>query len=239
MVKIFVTGSSRGIGLAIVEELLKSNNNSVTGMSRSNYTEHENFKFVKIDLSNPEEVLNFEFREESEFEKYILINNAGTVEPVGRVGKLSNEEIIKAYNLNLIAPAILSNKFISAYKNTQSKLHIINVSSGAGKHPIDGWAVYNSTKAGLDMFSNVIKLENEVDNNENILIHSIAPGIVDTKMQEEIRSKSESEFSNIQRFKNYYKDGDLNSPENVAKKYLEVINNPEKFNDCVISVRDF
>lgn len=239
MVKIFITGSSRGIGEAIVMELLKDSNNSVSGISRSNFIEHENFEFIKLDLSDLNLLYNFNFKKDGQFEKYILINNAGMVEPVGRVGKLNPELITKAFNLNLIAPSILSNKFIESFDDSKSVLHIINVSSGAGKHPIDGWAVYNSTKAGIDMFSKVIAEEINIDGRKNIYIHSIAPGIVDTQMQEVIRSKNEDAFSSIEKFKDYHQNGDLNSPENVAKKYMEVINNPEKFEETVISVRDF
>ena len=239
MIKIFITGSSKGIGKALAEELLTKESNLVCGLSRSSSINHYNYEHISIDLSDISDVKNFNFETNDKVDKYILVNNAGMVEPVGRVGKLDNSNIEKAYNLNLIAPSILMNKFISTFESLNVDLHIINISSGAGKYPIDGWATYNSTKAGLDMFSKVLFDELNIDTKNRIHIHSVAPGIVDTEMQEIIRSKESAEFSNIEKFKEYHKNGDLNSSSNVAKKLLEIIKNPKKFNETILSVRDF
>jgi benzil reductase ((S)-benzoin forming) len=240
MRKIFVTGSSSGIGKAIAELLLEDKNNTVVGISRSNtIAENENYRHIHFDLSDLEKLYDFEFEQDKEFDSIVLINNSGQVEPVAHLGHENDREISANYSLNLIAPSILTNKFLASFKKSSTKLHIINVSSGAGKYPIDGWSIYNASKAGLDMFSKVLKEELIIDGYKNIYIHSIAPGIVDTKMQEVIRSNKQDDFSNIERFLEYHKNGDLADPYDVAKKYIQVIKTPENFKEVVISVKDF
>lgn len=240
MTRAFITGTSSGIGKAITELLLNTNQYKITGISRrNNILHHPNYSHKSIDLSLVENTLNFKFEDLENYDSYLLINNSGMVEPVAHLGNSYNEKIQLNYSLNLITPSILSNKFLKALKSTNKKVHIINVSSGAGKYPIDGWSIYNASKAGIDMFSRVLKDEIEIQGKSNIYIHSIAPGIVDTEMQGVIRQSDKSNFSNIDKFKDYYKNGDLANPQTVAEKYLKVIQAPEKFKEVVISVRDF
>ncbi len=129
--------------------------------------------------------------------------------------------------------------FIRQFSDRKKTIHIINVSSGAGKYPIDGWSTYNASKAGLDMFSLVLNEENNLKGNDNVYIHSIAPGIIDTSMQGIIRGSEITAFSNVEKFKNYFKEGSLTSPQEVAKKFKMVIENPENFPEVIIDVRDF
>jgi benzil reductase ((S)-benzoin forming) len=115
---------------------------------------------------------------------------------------------------------------------------IINVSSGAGKKPSDGWANYCASKSALDMFSSVIGVEKRMDKN-NIRIFSVSPGIIDTAMQDEIRKVNKENFSRLSEFIEYKKEGMLVPPQKVAKKYIHLIENEDKFNDVLVSVRDF
>lgn len=52
---------------------------------------------------------------------------------------------------------------------------------------------------------------------------SIAPGIVDTDMQKEIRSADSQNFPSLSSFVGYFENGDLSSPSDVAKKLLPLI----------------
>jgi len=238
MTAIFITGASRGIGRALVDLLLEDCNNFVYGMSRKQSVKSENYKHFFVDLSDIEKVKSFDFTD-LVYEKYILINNAGVIDPISHVGMLGSGMMTTNLNVNLVAPTILINSFLKKFLHTKRDLHIINVSSGAGKYPIDGWSCYNTSKSGIDMFSLVVDQELKIDNNTHVKIHSIAPGIVDTDMQGEIRNSSESGFSNIEKFKAYYKDGELSNPMDVATKFLEVINSPNNFKDVILDVRKF
>ena len=83
------------------------------------------------------------------------------------------------------------------------------------------------------MLSQVLQLEYP-----NFKIYSIAPGIVDTAMQEEIRKANKIDFPELDRFISYKEDGELVSAEIVAQKYVDFLNNCSKYNDVLYSVRD-
>lgn len=234
----FITGTSKGLGKSLAETLLKEKNNFVYGFSRSDFDGiHDNYSHNHIDLSDTEMVKQYKFPDVNNADKIVLINNAGTLGEVKHVGNLSPSIIISSYNVNLISPSILINTFIKKYRQINGNKMIINISSGAGKSAIDGWSVYCSTKAGLDMFSKVISEEARI-NNSNFTVLSIAPGIIDTNMQSEIRSTDNKNFSNLDRFIEYKKNSDLSSPEHTANKVLQYINNPDLANDILCSVRD-
>lgn len=233
----FITGSSKGLGKALCELVLNEPNNVVYGIARTKTIEHANYVHLTKDLSNLADVESVKFPAIEDAQQFILVNNAGMVGDVKHVGNIDNKAIIDSYNLNLIAPAILSNNFIKTYRNTAAEKTIINVSSGAGRHPIDGWNVYCSTKAGLDMFSQVLNEEISIDQS-NIRVLSLAPGIIDTGMQTEIRSASKKEFSGLEKFIEYKANGDLTNPETTAHQVLRFINEKTLANDVLCSVRD-
>ena len=114
---------------------------------------------------------------------------------------------------------------------------VLNISSGAGRSPIDGWNVYCATKAGLDMLSLVFKEEIK-NKNLNINILSLAPGIIDTGMQEFIRKADEANFSNIERFIEYKNNGDLADPISTAKLVAKFISDKTLQGNTICSVRD-
>jgi benzil reductase ((S)-benzoin forming) len=232
-----ITGSSKGLGKSLLDLLLTDESNFVYGLSRTSSIEHKQYIDTNIDLSKMEEVLKFQFPQILRADKVVLINNAANLGDVKHVGGIDNQKIIDAYNLNLITPVILANNFISEYSELECEKIILNISSGAGRKPIDGWNVYCSTKAGLDMFSRVLKDEITIDSS-NIKVLSLAPGIIDTEMQSEVRRSNEMSFSNIERFKYYKESGYLVAPEITAKQVLRFIDEDNLSKDVICSVRD-
>ena len=235
----FITGSSKGLGKSLANLLLQDENNTVFGLARSESIQHSNYNHLSIDLSNLEEVQAYQFPKLDAADSIVLVNNAGMVGDVKRVGEIDNQQLIDCYTLNLISPAILTNNFLAKYSMLSSEKLVLNISSGAGagRTPIDGWNVYCSTKAGMDMFSQVLNDEIKIDNS-NVKVLSLAPGIIDTNMQVQIREADQSSFSNVDRFKAYKKDGDLVHPDNTAKKVLRFILEEELSSMVVCSVRD-
>jgi benzil reductase ((S)-benzoin forming) len=233
----FITGTSKGLGRAITEQLLKDQNNFVFGYSRNNVITHKNYYHKLIDLNNLEGLKKIQFPELNNPEKIVLINNAGIVGDINHVGGLKNDQIIACYNINLIAPAIITNNFVSTYKSLANEKLIVNISSGAGKSAIDGWSTYCSAKAGIDMFSKVFAEEINIDNT-NFKVLSLAPGIIDTGMQNQIRGAKQSSFSNLERFVEYKKNGDLASAEETANKVIRILHEEELQQETICSVRD-
>jgi benzil reductase ((S)-benzoin forming) len=234
----YITGASKGIGKALVEHLLQDPSNKVIGISRSRDMEHANYEHMSLDLSNIDEVSTFRFMPHHDAKRLVLINNAGALGAVKPVGRLSAHPIAYTYNLNLVAPSVLIDNFIHAYASFPAEKIIVNVSSGAGKYPIDGWSVYCASKAGLDMFSRVVSEEQKI-NKGDFRIFSIAPGVVDTGMQEQIRSADKVDFSRIEDFINYKTSGQLSDPKLVADKFFRILARAGSIEETVISVRDF
>ena len=236
MIFYFITGTSKGLGKALAELLLQDKNNFVYGISRNNTISHKNYVHYSIDLANLGKVKNFQFPEIEKATKIILINNAGIVGDIKHIGNLDNEKIISTFSINLISPTILTNLFIRSFNKSIPK-QIINISSGAGRSAIDGWSIYCASKAGLDMFSLVLQEESNVKN-LNIKTISMAPGIIDTTMQDEIRKADQANFSNIEQFIEYKNKGNLAQPNDTAKQILKFILNDNLMEKTICSVRD-
>jgi benzil reductase ((S)-benzoin forming) len=234
----FITGTGSGIGKALAEELLKEKENLVIGLSRKNSIVHDRFSFVKIDLKVLKNVKEFSFGKTAEAKKIILINNAGVISQIKRVGTLDPERIIDEYNVNLLAPAILSNVFVKAFKKVNCEKTIINISSGAGKSPIDAWSVYCSSKAGLDMFSKVLSEEQKIING-GFKVFAVSPGVVDTGMQKDIREADSEDFSRKSDFIQYQQSGQLAEADLVAKKIIRILASQNSLQETIISVKDF
>lgn len=239
MIHYFITGTSRGIGKALAEILLKQKNTFVWGISRNTAISHPNYKHFPLNLSNPLKVTDFFFPELHNADEIVLINNAGVISEIKRIGQQQNKNIINDYNVNIVSPSILINNFIKSYQYYKNKRIILNISSGAGQHTIDAWSVYCASKAALDMFSKNISVEQSFFQKENkIKIFSVAPGVVETKMQEQIRQTSEKDFSDVKKFINLKNDSSLSSPEKTAMQLLKIIENSENFNDVILDVRN-
>jgi benzil reductase ((S)-benzoin forming) len=236
----FITGSSRGIGKALAEVLLEeSEQNQVIGLSRSNSLEHERFKHIEIDLS--EDITDFArelFTRYKPRKKVVLVNNAGTLGDTAHVGDLDSQQLHKAFQVNVTAPAVLMNEFVRTYGAGEAAPLILNISSGAGKYPVDGWFGYCASKAALDMLSEVAAVEAE-KSGSSLKVFAVAPGVVDTAMQEEIRQKSKQEFSGVEKFIQMKEEGALAPAREVAQKLLAFIQKPEQFEGVVQDVRNF
>jgi benzil reductase ((S)-benzoin forming) len=236
-----ITGASKGIGKAIAEELLKDENNYVVGVSRTNCIKHPNYRYQPLDFSDIEAVehnLQKVFLPYKDAERLVLINNAGVLGDIGYVGEnMPNERFEFVFDVNVIVPAMLMNTFLQTYQQSPCEKVIVNISSGAGQYPIDGWASYCASKAALDMLSQTVQQEQNV-RGSGVKVYALSPGVVDTAMQEHIREADEQQFSNIQRFRDYKEKGDLASPEVVGKKIVQFLHNTDKYNDVMVSVRD-
>lgn len=234
----FITGTSRGIGKALAEELLKRDNVHVTGIARHNTIRNDHFRIISADLSGLGGINSIGFPQLADAEKIVLVNNAGSLGEVGYVGQLSEENFNAVFSLNLMAPAALTNEFLRKYGNQKVPIIIANISSGAAKNPIDGWSAYCASKAGLEMFSRVLAEELAISAQKNIRVFSIAPGVVDTGMQDQIRTSKSENFSRIQQFLDYKSSGQLADPLLIAQKLLIIFDCPDKFPDTLISLRE-
>ncbi|WMJ72827.1 SDR family NAD(P)-dependent oxidoreductase [Cytophagaceae bacterium ABcell3] len=240
MVRYFITGASRGLGKAMALELLDNPQSRVTGISRKQGIMHDHYSHITLDLADSDLILKTApeiFETEEGLEKIVLINNAGTLGQVGYLGSIESENMQRAINVNLTSPAILVNEFIKAYRDLPVHKTIINISTGAAKQPVDGWSAYCSSKAGLDMLAQVGAKESKF-HKFDIRHYAVSPGILDTDMQSEIRTVNKEDFSRIDEFIEYKKENMLVSPEKVASQLLQLLDEEDKVQKPLVSVRE-
>jgi NAD(P)-dependent dehydrogenase (short-subunit alcohol dehydrogenase family) len=97
-----------------------------------------------------------------------------------------------------------------------------------------GWSVYCATKAALDNHARAVHEEGV----QGLKISSLAPGIVDTGMQAEIRSRSAREFPQVAKFRSLKAAGELASPEETAAKITRLLLSSAFGKEPVTDVRD-
>lgn len=236
---LILTGHTKGLGHAILDKFCELEEVQIVAFSRGSLeVDHSKVTQITLDLSdlNAVELNLTQFFPKAHFDRYVLINNAGWIGEVKPVGKLNSKEIQRVMNLNLVAPMILADAFVKAYGQSEGQKIICNISSGAAHKPLSGWGEYCASKAGLAMFSQVA---NEDLREMGFRVYSLAPGIVDTNMQSEIREASQQDFPALERFVGYKFDGLLSSPEEVATKIFHLIQNPDLFPEVIQDVRKF
>lgn len=223
--KAILTGHSRGLGAAIASELLAA------GIPLLALARHENTELaarypglieqVCLDLADPAALAGWLAgdvleRFISDAGEILLINNAGMLGPVAPAGRQNADEIIRAVNLNVTGPLLLANALAGRH---DGGLRILHVSSGAARDAYPGWSIYGATKAALDHHARAVAQ----DRQPGLKICSLAPGVIDTDMQAEIRHASPEQFPLLERFRALKQDGLLASPQEVAAKLVSYL----------------
>lgn len=225
--KAIVTGHSRGLGAALAENLL-SRGIAVLGLARGRnpgLAERHPGRLAEaeIDLSDWKALAAWLAGEAlaaflAGCGRALLINNAGTVQPVSRLGQQDPAAIARAVNLNLTAPLLLANAFAAA-SSAAVERRIMHISSGAARSPYAGWDIYCATKAALDHHARSAGLEDL----PGLRIASVAPGVIDTDMQAEIREVSPERFPLKERFVALKRDGSLTGPDESAERLVRYL----------------
>jgi NAD(P)-dependent dehydrogenase (short-subunit alcohol dehydrogenase family) len=147
----------------------------------------------------------------------LLVNNAGVVSPVGPLAEQDPVASLRAAIINVGAPLALSSAFVQAAPQAQRR--ILHVSSGAARSAYPGWSVYCATKAALDQHARAVSL----DGDPRVLACSLAPGVIDTDMQAEIRATPDARFPMRERFVEMKRGGALVAPADCAVALVDYL----------------
>lgn len=225
-----VTGISRGLGDAIAEQLL-TRGVRVLGVSR-----HVNEKLAtrhgdrltqtRLDLADANALEDWlrtdRLRQHLESSTTaLMVNNAGVLQPIGPLEAQDPSIVSRAVAVNVGAPLALSAAFVSATPDAADR-RILHISSGAGRHAYAGWSVYCASKAALDHHARAVAL----DGTPGLRIASVAPGVIDTEMQAEIRATTDDLFPDRPRFIARKREGRLLSPDQAARAVVEFLLSP-------------
>lgn len=224
--KAIVTGHTKGLGAALASDLL-ARDIPVLGLARTFSQEMEDrcpglLSQIEIDLADVNALASW--LAGSTLRHYLagdnsilLINNAGVVQPVGALADQDPLDVARAVSLNVAAPMMLSAAVVKASAGAERR--ILHVSSGAGRSAYPGWSVYCATKAALDQHARAVAL----DAAAGVRICSLAPGVIDTEMQAEIRATPPERFPLRERFVELQRAGELSSPQTTARAVVEYL----------------
>jgi benzil reductase ((S)-benzoin forming) len=227
--KAILTGHTRGLGAAIAEQLLaRGIAGSRPGACSGNAALAARYPAtvlteIALDLADPatllaalagETVKDFVAGAQS----LLLINNAGMLQPVGRVEMQDAAAIARTVSLNVAAPLMLTSA-IAAQMKPDDRAACCTFRAAPARHAYPGWSIYCATKAALDQHASVIAL----DQSPGLKICSVAPGVVDTDMQTEVRAIPPEQFPMRERFIKMKNEGTLTPPSVAAEKLLDYL----------------
>jgi len=187
-INVILTGSTGGIGGAILESLYNSNANIIATGTNQDKLNKIKEKFSKVITKK------FDILEHNSIEKFVdecsdifqnkidvLINNAGVTNDNLTI-RMKLSEWNRVINLNLTSTFLISKNVIrKMLKNKNGK--IINITSVVGHTGNIGQANYAASKAGLIGMSKSLALEY---GKKNIKINCISPGFIKSEMTEKI-----------------------------------------------------
>jgi len=245
-----LTGASRGMGLALAQQLCQRPQATLLCISRQTSPELDawaaaqgaNLVQWRADLAQPipvaQKVLAWlQQQDPSQLASATLINNAGVI---GHLGPLSpqDEQILQStLAINLEAPMQLTAAFLSATRAWAMSKKILNISSGLGRRAMAGSSMYCASKAGMDHYSRCVALE-EADLPHGVRIVSLAPGVIDTDMQTDLRSGDKNLFPERDNFVNLKQTGALSSPAQAAARVLSYLDRADFGAQPVADSRD-
>ncbi|KQY79434.1 SDR family NAD(P)-dependent oxidoreductase [Pelomonas sp. Root1444] len=228
-----VTGSSRGLGAALVEQLAQPGN-AVIGMARRLNPALKAEQWT-LDLADPlpaAERLQAWLRANTGWASATLVNNAALLSAPGPLAASGLAELSAALRVGLEAPTLLSRVFLAETVGVAQR-RILNISSGLGRRAMAGSAAYCAVKAGLDHLSRALALEAP-----DVGVVSLAPGVIDTDMQVQLRGADPARFPEQARFQGLKEGGQLQTAQATAGAVLRYLNKPDFGQNVVADIRE-
>ncbi len=236
-----VTGASRGLGRAIAEQLLRPGY-TVLGLSRQAPQAPAGLAQWPCDLADPVPVAErlvawLGAFDVSRFASASLINNAAMLTEPAPLAAVDFESLSKATRVGLEAPLVLTAAFLRATKAWSGQRRVLHISSGLGRRGMASSGPYCAVKAGLDNLARAQALE-EALQAHGAKVCSLAPGIIDTDMQVQLRGADAKAFPDRDAFVQMKSGGKLDSPAAAAAKVIAYLHRADFGCNPVGDVRD-
>ncbi len=242
-----LTGASRGMGLAMARQLLDAGHELVT-LSRATSEALARAAAAgaalqqwSVDLAAPEAAARrlgewLAGLDASRYASLTLINNAGVIPRIAPLSQLQPADIAQALRVGLEAPMLLTSAFLAATQDWRAPRKVLNISSGLGRRAIASQATYCAAKAGMDHFSRSVALD-EALKPHGARICSLAPGVIDTDMQQQLRNADAQSFPDAGNFAQLKAQGMLTSPDEAAARVLAWLQRADFGEQVVADVR--
>lgn len=160
-----------------------------------------------------------------------LINNAGVIPPIGPLDACPPAALTNALRVGLEAPMQLCAAFLRVsggwvQAGWRGPRKVLNISSGLGRRAMAAQAVYCAAKAGLDHFTRCSALD-EAQRPHGAKLVALAPGVIDTDMQIQLRSGDPRIFPDHSRFVELQRQRQLTAPDVAAAGVLAWLERPD------------
>lgn len=242
-----ISGSTRGLGYAMADQLARAGGHLIT-LNRQPVPElaalaqqhGTTLTEVMVDLVDAaaleqaaEQIVTL-LQGAPKVSSCRFIHNAGIVAPIEPADQLTDIETIRtAFDVNITAPIYLTGHFLSATGDCPDR-RVMLISSGAGRRANGSWGVYCATKAAMDRYAEVLATENH----PHLRACSMAPGVIDTDMQTQIRETPKEKFPSVDRFHDMHRQGVLNSAQACAQTLLNVLASEQFGQRTLDDIRD-
>jgi benzil reductase ((S)-benzoin forming) len=249
-----ITGASRGMGLALAQQLLQSGNtllcisrhasDALAQQAQSQGAALTQWTADLSDAAPTAEQLQAWLAAQSTasggpaFTSATLVNNAGMVPSIAPLSDLPAGDITRALRVGVEAPMLLTSAFLRATAAWQGPKKVLNISSGLGRRAMASQAGYCAAKAAMDHFTSCLALE-EALKPHGAKVCSLAPGVIDTDMQVQLRSANAASFPDKAAFVGMQASGALTSPVEAAGRLIAYLSRADFGAKPVADVRDF
>ena len=217
---IFISGISSGIGKGLAKHF-GSTGHQVYGVSRRKPKfQGSSLKHLPLDLLDYQKVtkeIPVFLKDVSNLDLVIL--NAGALGKIQPMAQASLEELKEVMEMNLWSQKVLLDTLL---QTTQIQT-VIAVSSGAAVNGNLGWSGYSLSKAALNMMIQLYAQEFP-----RTKFHALAPGLVDTSMQDTLWEVSEEKFPSVKKLHDARGTENMPQPEEFAPKFEKALKVLEK-----------
>lgn len=220
---VIITGGSSGLGLALAQNVPFPAH--VAEVSRSGGGDGS-INHIHADLSQPTTWLGVgdamrRMIEDHDPHRAVFIHAAGTLQPIGFAGNVETDAYTDNVLLNSAAGQVLGHLFLDAIEGRSGLFDLVMISSGAASGVYPGWSSYGAGKAALDQWVRTVGAEQRARG--GVRVSSIAPGVLATSMQSQIRDTTERDFPEVARFRALHEDRILVEPDVAARRIWDLI----------------
>jgi benzil reductase ((S)-benzoin forming) len=240
-----LTGGSRGLGLAMAQQLLQPGHRLVTiARHPAALTAPAGAELLQWqhDLADPGTLTQkledwLATQDGAALQSVSFIHNAAALSKLAPLGHMASSDLSHELRVGLEAPLVLSAAFLRATRDWTVPRKLLFISSGLGRRAMAGSAAYCAVKAGMDHLARALALE-EAARPNGAKVESLAPGVIDTDMQVQLRAADPQLFPDLPRFVALKNEGLLDSPATAAAKVLRALARPDFGQEPVTDVRE-
>jgi benzil reductase ((S)-benzoin forming) len=235
---VWITGASAGIGAAMAETAPFAGAH-LFDISRSGGT--PGAEHVPADLADPLSWAALEAHLAAQIgafegERLVFVHSAGTLEPMGFADAVDPAAYRRNVLLNAAAPLAVGQAFLRAAATFPGTAHLILLSSGAATSPYSGWSSYCAGKAAVEMWVRTVGEEQRLRaarGEPSVTVLAVAPGVVATAMQEQIRAMPAEQFPSVDKFIGLHERGELRDPADAAHGIWGLLDRELASGSCV------